>query len=235
MSRNTPTPPVKKANWFKQIWQAFQVTRDTDPAVTWWVLGPLVGIILISVAVGLITGSMWMPLFFGIPFALVVAMLILVRRAEAAAYKRIDGQPGAAMSAAGTVRTGQWTWEQEPVAVNPKTGEMIFRGVGRGGVVLLSEGGSANRAARLADSEAKKVKRVVAEAPVSVIRVGSDGDVELRKLSRHLTRMKPVLSKQETGDVTRRLKTLSARQPLPIPKGVDPNNVRPDRKGMRGR
>jgi hypothetical protein len=136
----------------------------------------------------------------------------------------------------GTVRTGQWTWEQEPVAVNPKTGEMVFRGVGRAGVVLVTEGGNDGRAAKLAENETKRIRRVVAEAPVTVIRVG-DGDehVQLTKLSRHVTKMKPVLSKTEVTDVTQRLKTLGAKRPLPIPKGVDPFNARPDRRGMRGR
>jgi len=225
----------KRPNFFKSIWSAYKITRETDPAVTLWVFGPLVGIILAAIIIGLVTPiSMGVALLWGSPLGLVAAMLLLVRRAEAAAYKRIHGKPGAALSALTTVRTGQWTWEQEPVAFNPKTGEMVFRGVGRGGVVLVTEGGNVGRAARLADGEVKRVKRVVQEAPVTIVHVGEGPEqVPLTKLSRHVTKMKPVLSKTETADVAKRLKTLGAKKPLPIPKGTDPFNTRPNRKGMR--
>jgi hypothetical protein len=246
MARNrSEEAPEKKRNWFKQIWAAYKITRETDPAVTLWTFGSLALVIILSVIVAIIlgaTGTMgWVGawvfmLTLGLPLALVVAMFVLVRRAEAAAYSRIAGKPGAALSAVGTVRTGSWTWEQEPVAFNPKTGELAYRGVGRGGVVVMTEGGSEQRAARLADSEVKRVRRVIPEAPVTIIRVGDDdGQVKLTKLSRHVTKMKPVLTKTETADVTKRLKTLGAKKQLPIPKGVDPFSARPDRKGMRGR
>lgn len=237
MARNSAeAAPEKKPNWFKQVWTAFKITRQTDPAVTAWTVGPLVGIILLAVIIGLLTTHLFTSLAFGIPLAFLAAMLLLVRRAEAAAYKRISGQPGASLSALSSVRTGQWTWEQEPVALNPKTGEMVFRGVGRGGVLLVTEGGNDHRAARLADGEVKRVKRVVQEAPVTIIRVGEgEEQVPLTKLSRHVTKLKPVLSKTETADVAKRLKTLSVKKQLPIPKGVDPFNMRPDRRGMRGR
>ena len=234
MARNDAVEVEKKPNWFKQVATAYKITKQTDPSVTLWTFGPLVGIILLAVIIALITNAWWLSLMLGIPIAIAVAVLSMVRRAEAAAYKRIQGQPGAALSALTTVRTGQWTWEQEPAAFNPKTGEMIFRGVGRGGVVLVAEGGNDGRAARLADGEVKRVKRVVQEAPVTIIRIGEGQDqVPLTKLSRHVTKMKPVLSKTETADVAKRLKTLNAMKPLPIPKGVDPLNTRPSRRGMR--
>jgi hypothetical protein len=237
MARNDDAAVEKKQNWFKQVWTAYKITRQTDPSVALWTLGPFLGIILVAVLIGLLTPiGLFFPLMLGIPGGFIVGLLMLVKRAEAAAYKRLAGQPGAALSAVGTVRTGNWTWEQEPVAFNPKTGEMVFRGVGRGGVVLVSEGGSDHRAAKLADGEVKRVKRVVQEAPVTIIRVGEGEErIPLTKLSRHVTKMKPVLSKTETADVTRRLKTLGAKKPLPIPKGVDPFNTRPDRRGVRGR
>lgn len=236
MARNDVATPTKKPNWFKQVWNAFKLTRETDPAVTWWTLGPFLGVILIAAIIGVLIHRVAFALSFGIPLAFLAGLLFMVRRAEAAAYKRIAGQPGAALAAVGTVRTGQWTWEQEPVAFNAKTGEMVFRGVGRGGVVLLTEGGNDQRAARLAEGEIKRVKRVIPEAPITVVRVGEGEDqVTLTKLSRHVTKMKPILSKSEAADVTKRLKTLNVKKPLPIPKGIDPLNMRPDRKGMRGR
>ena len=233
---NAADAPEKKPNWFKQIWTAFKITRDTDPAVTMWVFGSLGAVLLLAAIFGVLT-RMWVSAaLLGIPLALVVAMFVLVRRAEAAGYKRIAGQPGASLNALGTVRTGSWTWEQQPVAFNTKTQEMVFRGVGRGGVVLVAEGGADSRAAKLLEQESKRVKRLMPEAPVTLIRVGDGEDqIKLTKLSRHVTKMKPILSKSETAEVTRRLKTLGTKKQMPIPKGVDPFTARPDRKGLRGK
>ncbi|MCL1802003.1 MAG: DUF4191 domain-containing protein [Promicromonosporaceae bacterium] len=228
--------PEKKPNWFKQIWSAYKITRQTDPQVTLYVLGSIAAVLLVAAIIGVFTGAWFFIWTMAIPLALVAGMLMLVRRAEAAAYKRIEGKPGAALSAVGTVRTGQWTWEDEPAAFNAKTGEMVYRGVGRGGVVLVTEGGADFRATKLAEQETKRIKRVIPEAPVTVIRIGDEeGKVKLTKLSRHVTKMKPVLSKTEVAEVTKRLKTLSSKRTLPIPKGVDPFNTRPDRKGLKGK
>ncbi len=112
---------------------------------------------------------------------------------------------------------------------------MVFRAVGRPGVVLLAEG-PAGRATRLAEAERKKVNRVAPGVPVSVVRVGEGGEgvVSVRKVARTLTKMKPVLTKEEASAVNKRLKALGGIRP-PVPKGVDPNRARVDRKAMRGR
>ena len=113
---------------------------------------------------------------------------------------------------------------------------MVFRAVGRPGVVLLAEGPAA-RATRLAEAERKKVTRVAPGVPVRVVRVGEgggEGVVSVRKVARTLTKMKPVLTKDEASAVNKRLKALGGIRP-PVPQGVDPMRARVDRKAMRGR
>ena len=56
----------------------------------------------------------------------------------------------------------------------------------------------------------------------------------VRKLSNKMTRMKAVLTKDEVSAVNKRLKSLGGMRP-PIPKGMDPQRQRVDRKAMRGR
>ena len=46
--------------------------------------------------------------------------------------------------------------------------------------------------------------------------------------------MRPVLTKEETSVVNKRLKSLGGMRP-PIPKGIDPTRARVDRKAMRGK
>ena len=62
----------------------------------------------------------------------------------------------------------------------------------------------------------------------------AEGQVPVRKLASKLTRMKPVLTKEEVSAVNKRLKSLGGLRP-PIPAGMDPMRARVDRKAMRGR
>jgi hypothetical protein len=62
----------------------------------------------------------------------------------------------------------------------------------------------------------------------------AEGQVPVRKVANKLTRMKPVLTKEEVSAVNKRLKSLGGVRP-PIPAGMDPLRARVDRKAMRGR
>jgi hypothetical protein len=226
-------PKQKKTRWYHQVWQAYQMTRREDPAVTWLILGAFVGVLVLFVVIGLVWFSWLYTLLLGIPFAVLAGMFILARRAETAAYSRIEGQPGASRAALGTIRRG-WNFPDEPVAVDPRTQDLVFRGVGRAGVVLVGEG-PGTRIGRLLESERKRTARVLPNVPITLIQVGNDeGQVPLRKLPRTVQKLKSTLTKQETSEVIKRLTALGAAR-LPVPKGIDPMRARPDRKGMRGR
>ena len=227
------TPKVKKTRWYHQIWQAYQMTRKNDPAVTWVVIGVFFGIIALGVLVGLLISSVLYMTLLSVPFAVIGGMFVLARRAEKAAYANIEGQPGASRAALGTIRRG-WTFTQEPVAVDPRTQDLVFRGVGRPGVVLVGEG-PAPRIAKLLEAERKRTARVISGAPITLLQVGDgEGQVALRKLPRAVQKLRPKLTKQEVAEVNKRLTALGGVR-LPVPKGVDPMRARPDRKGMRGR
>lgn len=225
------TPP--KVRWYKQLWMAYTMARETDPSVTWWVLGSVVGVLALGVVVGVLASN---PVYFtiiAIPFAALAGMYVLARRAETAAYSRIEGKPGASLSALSTIRRG-WTFAEEPVAIDPRTQDLVFRGLGRPGVVLVGEG-PAHRVSKLLESERKRTARVLSGVPITVLQVGSDeGQVALRKLPRTVRKLKPKLTKGEVGEVGKRLNALGGAR-LPIPKGVDPLRARPDRRQIRGR
>jgi hypothetical protein len=73
--------------------------------------------------------------------------------------------------------------------------------------------------------------------PVTVYRVGEgkdDGVIEIRKLTSRVQRMRPALTKDQVVKVNQRLRALGGVK-LPVPQGIDPMRVRPDRKAMRGR
>ncbi|MDO8145243.1 MULTISPECIES: DUF4191 domain-containing protein [Isoptericola] len=222
----------KKQRWYHQVWSAYQMTRRQDPLVTWIMLAVFIGILAVALLIGALTDNVIYAGIIGLPFALLAAMFVLTRKAERAAYTQIAGQPGAVRAALGTVRGG-WNFDDEPVAVNRQQ-DLVFRGVGRPGVVLVSEGPS-HRVERMLADERKRAARILPNVPVTTIQVGDEeGQVPLPKVARKVQRMKKQLTRAEAAEVGKRLKSLGGMR-LPVPKGVDPMNARPDRKGMRGR
>jgi hypothetical protein len=247
MARKESAKPAapKKAGRFRQIAQireVFTVAHSVDPLIGWWMALAAVGALVVMVGIGLLLGMWVYFLILGVPLAALAASMVLSFRAKRAAYKSIEGKPGAAGAALSSLRRG-WYFEQQPVAAeSARAGDMasaamVFRATGRPGVVLVAEGPPV-RATKLAEAERRKISRIAgASVPVTVLRIGEGGgkdEVSVRKVASRLQRMKPVLTKEEVAAVNKRLKAMGGMRP-PLPAGVDPNRVRMDRKAMRGR
>ncbi|MCL2802466.1 MAG: DUF4191 domain-containing protein [Micrococcales bacterium] len=225
----------KKTPWYKQIWQVFQMARQAEPLIWLWMLAVVVGTVAIGLAIGLfVWRGHWLYMtLVTLPMGLMSSLILLARRAERAAYARIEDRPGAAFAALSQIRRG-WSIDQEPIAADPKTQDMVFRAVGRPGVVLVGDG-NPNRLGRMMKKERQRLGRLAPGVPVIELVVGNNkGQVPLMKLSRKLQRLKPQLSKAEVANVNQRLRSMGGMK-LPLPKGIDPMRARPDRKGMRGR
>jgi hypothetical protein len=225
--------PAKQGR-LAQMRAVFVMTRQTDPAVVWWMAATVVGTLVLAFLIGLAIRHSIYVTVLGVPLGIMLSLLVMARRAERAAYARYAGEPGASAMALQNLRRG-WIVEQEPVAVDPRTKDVVFRAVGRPGIVLVAEGPS-QRATKLAEGERKRINRVLgSNVPVTVILAGEgEGQVPLRKISGKVMRLKPAITKQEVHEVSRRLRALGGVRP-PIPKGVDPTRVRPDRRAARGR
>ncbi len=234
--KNASEPKVKKAKkrrWYHQVWEIFTDVRRAEPSITWQLLGIIVGLTALGAGIGFLFDQVIYVAVIGLIVSLPVVMLILGRKAERHAYSRIEGRPGAVSAALGTIRRG-WNIESEPVAVDPRHQDMVFRAVGRPGVVLVSEGPS-HRVRKLFDQETRRVTRVVPNIPVIEIEAGrGEGQVPLPKVARTVQKQKAKLTKLQVAEASKRLRALQQTR-LPIPKGVDPMRARPDRKGMRGR
>ncbi len=226
--------PEKKPGRLKQMVDIFKMTRRSDPMVVWLMLLVFLGVIAVSLAVGFFAfnGNWITGLILGIPLGLLGAMLVLSRRAERAAFGQIEGKPGASGAALNTLRRG-WVVEEQPVAVNPRSQDAVFRAVGRPGVVLVTEGPS-HRVRTLVQAEQKKLNRILPNVTVHVIESGrEEGQVPLAKVAKTVQKLKKELTKAEVSAVGKRISSLGSR--LPIPKGIDPYKARPDRKAARGR
>ena len=220
----------------KQMWQVFQMTRRYDSTAQWLMLLGFLAPVLVSLGLALWLGegngftiALWVVA--GVLAGLLIALVILGRRAERAAYSQIEGQPGAVGAVLRSGLRGGWVGNEMPVAVNGKTQDAVYRAVGRGGVALISEG-PVSRTKRMLDDEQRKVTRILPNVPVTQISVGDDeGSIALHKLPVTLRKTKKALTKPEVLAVSNRLNSLQSS--LPIPKGIDPMKARPQRGKMR--
>lgn len=227
--------PEKRPRWYKLVAQAYQSTAPYDK----WLLPLLilipVAIIGAAVLIGILSGSTWILVYsiiFAVLVAALAAMYTLTRRFERNAYARMEGQPGASISIAQSIRSG-WQFDEEPVSVDPRGKGIVFQGVGKGGIVLIAEGG--NGARKQVDATTRRLTKLVPGVPVHVIYEGTgEGQVPLKGLVKAIKKHKKALTKSQRSQVAARLKAIGGAK-LPMPKGVDPMRARPDRKAMRGR
>lgn len=223
----------KQPGRFRQFGQVFQMTRKQDPMVVWVMLLAFLGIVALGLLVGLLLNNWITGLLVGIPLGLLAAVWILSRRAERAAFTQLEGRQGAAGAAMSVLRRG-WILREQPVAINPRTQDLVFLGIGRPGVVLVTEGPT-NRVRPLVDGEKRRMARVLPNVPIHIINAGSqEGQTALADVAKAMKKLPKSITKDEVHAVDMRISTLPSAR-LPIPKGIDPMKARPDRRAMRGR
>jgi len=160
-----------------------------------------------------------------VPAALLVATIWFSRRAMKAAYKQIDGEPGAAAAVLQSQRGNNWA-VTPGVAVN-RSQDLISRAVGKPGVVLISEGPS-NRVVPMLAVERKKTARWLPDIPIYEMQVGTEeGQIRISRLQKEMGKLPKNLRPAESNDIRRRLDALSQRQnAIPLPKGPMPRQSR---------
>ncbi|MGO4601525.1 DUF4191 domain-containing protein [Terrabacter sp. 2YAF2] len=244
MARNkdgdaSSAPQEKKQGRLSQIRDVYRVSKEADPVIGWFMLLSFLVVFGVLLVIGFLVKLPWIFGIFGVLFGVLAATIIMSRRAERAAYSQIEGQAGAAGAALTSIRRG-WYTDREPVAADVarpgdiNSAAMVYRALGRPGVVLVGEGPTA-RVQKLLAAEKKRVERVAPGVPVTTMRVGSgENEVPLPKLASKVQRLKPQITKDEMALVNKRLKALGGLR-APLPPGVDPMRARMDRKALRGK
>ncbi len=231
MSRSSSPAPEKKPRWYKLIWQAFTFTRDRYRPILWQLPAVFFGVLVLGYVIGLLVNHPVYVVIIAIPIGALAAMYTLTNRFTKVQYKDLDGEVGASQAVLGTIKRG-WTFTEQPVAFDAKSQDIVFRGVGRPGVILVGEAKSP-KVKRLLSDEKKRLNRVAKDVPVTTIEVGDrEGQVPLAKLTTAVRKLKPKLTKAEVGEVEKRLSALGAAK-LPIPKGVDPMRARMNHRNAR--
>ncbi len=232
--------PSSEMNRRQQIAATFRMTRQYDPKAPLWILGTAllaagVGFLIFFVLVPAPNGviSLIMAIFATIMFGTLGGMIVFGRRAQSAAYRRMEGQRGGGAAALGMLKRG---WKTQPAVAFTKQQDVVHRVVGRPGIVLVGEG-NPQRLRQLISSERRKHERVVSEVPVHEMVVGhGEGQVPVAKLIKTVRKMPKALKPAEMTDVLSRLKALDAQRPAaPIPKGPVPTSMKGMRGQMRGR
>jgi uncharacterized protein DUF4191 len=220
----------------RQIIRAYQLTHEHDKRLPFW----LIGAFLLPIAIGLGISIFWHhPIylgFLGLMTGLMLAMLVLARRAKAATYRRYAGQAGSAEVA---LQMLPKAWVSTPAIAANRNRDVVHRTVGPGGLVLIGEG-EPGRVRQLLTSEVKKHERVAYGITVTTVVMGEkQGQVPLAKLAEYIKKLPKVLQPNQVTDLKQRLRALDAvRPPVPVPKGPLPTSARQvkgARQAMRGR
>ena len=206
---------------FQTFRDAYKVTSSVKP----WIGAALVAIFLIVLVLGIGLGiALGHPVYGGfvtIPLAALATMFFFTRVAGSAAYASIEGQIGAGASVLMAIRKG---WTTTPAVAVNRQQDMVHRSVGRAGIVITGEGGFAVR--QMMQDEKKKSERFAPGVPITEVYVGDgDGQVPIRKLQKHLTKLPKKLSAHQMREVRARLKAVGGMS-MPIPKGPMPKGTK---------
>jgi hypothetical protein len=235
MSNAANEPPQGR---LRQMREAYKITKRTDPNIglillLWFLLFggvfAVAGLLVFGTGVlGIVVAAL-----FGIMTGLLGVLTVFGRRAERAAYKQVEGQPGAAAGALQMLRRG---WDVKPAIAFTKNQDVVHRVVGRPGIILVGEGNAARVRGLLAAERKKHVRIGGDEVPVHEIVVGNgSGEVKITKLNKHLQKMKKTIKPGDQTAVMNKLKALDAMRPAaPMPRGPMPTSMKGARRAMKG-
>lgn len=213
----------------RQIREVFTATRRADPKLLPLIIGIPLVVLAVFVGLGFLIGVPVLGGVLGFLFAVLAASAVFGRRATATQFQAMEGQVGAA---AAVLQSMRGTWVVTPAVAFTRKQDLVHMVVGRPGVVLVGEGSKA-RTTQLLKQEQRKVSRAVGDTPVQTILVGDgEGQVPLRKLRAHVTKLRPGLKRKQIPAVNKRLEALG-RGDLPVPKGPMPQGVKAPRPRNR--
>ncbi len=210
----------KKPGRLKQIGLVAKVVHQQSPKSIPIAVGVALLVLGLAVLGGFLTGWWLYSILLGIPVAFLAGFVTFTRSAQRIQYKMLDGQLGGGMAVLENMR-GNWT--VEAAVTGNRQMDVVHRVVGRPGVVLVGEG-APERLGGLIGSEKKRVARVAHNTPIYDMQVGNgEGQVQISKLQRNLTKLPRNLNKAETSELRYRLKALPASTQMPkgpMPKGA---------------
>lgn len=235
MAKTEKVRKPKGNGMFSQFRQQVKFLKDVDPkAVPLGILFGSLALLGISTLGAFLSGFQFLGMVIWIVFGIVTGylslLLTMTTRANTAIFKKYADEPGRISITVGTLTRRRWKGANQPVAINARTKDMVFRVVGPAGVVLMAEG-SKTSAKALLEEERRKVQRLATGVTVHTFYSSQDGEgVPLGQLHKKISKLKKTLNRSEISAVQNRLASIDSRSGMPIPKGVDPMKIRASRR-----
>lgn len=235
MAKKEKVRKPKGKGLFSQFREQVKFLKEVDPKAM--PLGIFFGVLIFLVILvlgSIVSGFAFLGIVIWAVLAIVTGYLTLLltmtRRANSAIFKKYENEPGRISITVGTLTRRRWKGNNQPVAVNPRTKDMVFRIVGPAGVVLMAEGAKTSAKAML-EEERRKVQRLASGVTVHTFYSAQDGEgVPLGQLHKKISKLKRSLNRAEIAAVQNRLASIDSRSGLPIPKGIDPMKMRASRR-----
>ncbi len=221
--KKTRTRPPRGER-LRQILAAFRITRQRDPLLPlWMLLAFFAGLAPVLLVLTLLSGAIYLTIPVAVMAGFLATMIVFGRRAQKAAFREVEGQPGAAGWVLQGMR-GDWRLTQG-VALSAQM-DAVHRVLGRPGVILVGEG-SPHRIRGLLAQEKKRVARVAGDTPIYDVILGEEeGEVSLRRLSNYVVKLPRNLSAAQVNTLEKRLQALGGSKAPPLPKGPIPKGAR---------
>ena len=262
MAQQEKSEKPKKRGMFEQIVTIYKFTAAEDKALPWITGAVFAAPIVVGIICGIVFHWGWVSwitlMILAVMIGLLLFTIVLTRRADNVGYKQMEGKSGAAISILGNMKRAGFDFPQEPVWIDPKTKDAIWRGTSMNGIYLIGEG-EYGRVMKAMDRQERDIKGVTAGSSIPVYRIAvghGPKQVPLTKLRSTVIKSKSyepthhknaliakihprrrfLLTKAEMETLNDRLRTLQAKKGYAIPKGMDPNRPQKiSRRAMRGR
>lgn len=247
---------------FSQIIRIYKYTYPDDKQLPLWLSVAFAAPIVVAIVFGLLLRWSIFAWVMMIVTAVMVGFLlftvVLTKRADKVGYAKLEGRPGAAAGIVSAINKGGFTFPQQPVWVDPRTKDAIWRGTGFNGIFLVGEG-NYERLMHAMDRQEHAIRSVTAGSNIPVYRMAvgnGENQVKLKELRGKVLRAKTLqpsnhkfallnkihpnrrffLTKTELAILNERLRTLQSKSGFGIPKGIDPTRPqRISRRAMRGK
>jgi len=199
-------------------------------ALVWLILGTLgpiaAGIVFAIMATGGEPISFVVSIIFGVLAGVLGFLIVLGQLTQRLMYTNLQGQPGAVSALIKNQLRRSWRGNDTPIRMN-KNQDIVYRVVGKPGVVIVSEG-IRSRVAPLVEDARREVQRIVPGVPVNLLHVGSDG-LTLKEFFPALYKIKGRVRPAEIVVVSNRLNSIAKTPASMMPKGIDPTKMRAPR------
>lgn len=261
-SANKSVNKMGMQGMFSQIIRIYKYTHPDDKQLPLWLSAAFAAPIVVAIVLGLLLRWSIFAWIMMIVTAVMVGLLlftvVLTKRADKVGYAKLEGRPGAAAGIVSAINKGGFTFPQQPVWVDPRTKDAIWRGTGFNGIFLVGEG-NYERLMHAMDRQEHAIRSVTAGSNIPVYRMAvgnGENQVKLKELRGKVLRAKTLqpsnhkfallnkihpnrrffLTKTELAILNERLRTLQSKSGFGIPKGIDPTRPqRISRRAMRGK